>query len=218
MSGKVGFLQERRAMWQAFRKDFFHTGSLLPSSRFVGRELAADLCGQRPPARILEIGGGTGPVTAEILPCLLAGDQFDVVEINSDFVKVLCDRFHVTGPSPLDSEPQHLRILHAPVQELPGQGIYQHIISGLPFNNFPINLVREIWDHIHRLAAPGATFSFFEYVAIREIKMPFATKAEKQRLQLVGQHLEEEIKKYQQRARKVFLNVPPAVVHHLRFD
>ena len=75
MSTKAGFLHERKVMWQAFRKDFFHTGSLMPSSRYLGRELAASLKGDRPPARILEIGGGTGPVTAQILPLLREGDQ-----------------------------------------------------------------------------------------------------------------------------------------------
>jgi len=217
MSSKVGFLQERRVMWQAFRKDFFHTGSLMPSSRYLGRELAANLKGDRPPARILEIGGGTGPVTAQILPRLREGDQFDVVEINGDFVNLLCKRFHVPHPSPLESPPERFRILHAPVQQLSGHGVYQHIISGLPFNNFPIKLVREIWDSIHRLAAPGATFAFFEYVAVRHIKMPFASQDDKKRLHLIGRHFDREIRKHQVHARKVFLNVPPAVVHHLRF-
>jgi phosphatidylethanolamine/phosphatidyl-N-methylethanolamine N-methyltransferase len=217
MSGKMGFLSERRAMWQAFRKDFFHTGSLMPSSSYLGRELAANLKGDRTPARILEIGGGTGPVTAQILPYLREGDQFDVVEINCDFVKLLCERFKVQNPSPVDSLPERFRILHAPVQQLPGQGVYQHIISGLPFNNFPIKLVREIWNSIHRLAAPGATFAFFEYVAIREIKRPFVRGKERQRLGLIDRHFAREIKKHQMHARKVMLNVPPAVVHHLKF-
>lgn len=217
MSAKGGFFHERKVMWQAFRKDFFHTGSLMPSSRYLGQELAANLKGQRPPARILEIGGGTGPVTAQILPLLREGDQFDVVEINGDFVKHLCNRFQVTEPSPLESNPVRFRILHAPVQDIPGHGVYQHLISGLPFNNFPIKLVREIWKNIHRLAAPGATFSFFEYVAIREMKMPFVARNEKKQLQLVGRHLKREMKQHQTHARRVYLNVPPAVVHHLRF-
>ncbi|MBL8823328.1 MAG: hypothetical protein JNJ77_12120 [Planctomycetia bacterium] len=215
MPKHVGFLRERSVMWKAFRKDFFHTGSLMPSSKALGRELAASLKGQRPPARILEIGAGTGPVTAQILPLLQPGDQLDVVEINQEFVQLLCQRFQVESPARLDSPPAPLRFLHAPVQDLPGQGIYQHLISGLPFNNFPIRLVRSIWDSIHRLAAPGATFAFFEYVAIREMKMPFVKPTEKKRLQLVGRHLQKEIKQFQTRARKVFLNVPPAIVHHL---
>lgn len=215
---KIGFLQERRLMWQAFRKDFFHTGSLMPSSRHLGNELAANLRGNRPPARILEIGAGTGPVTARILPFLKEGDQLDVVEINGDFVKMLCHRFHVNDASPLESPPGKFRILHAALQEVPGQGVYQHLISGLPFNNFPINLVRDLWESIHRLAAPGATFAFFEYVAIRQMKMPFTKGDERKRLHLVGRHLAREIKKHQMHARKVWLNVPPAVVHHLRFQ
>lgn len=218
MSGKLGFLAERRAMWQAFRKDFFHTGSLMPSSRFLGRELAANLKGDRPPARILEIGGGTGPVTAQILPYLKDGDQFDVVEINSDFVHILCERFRQTSPSSIESEPSRFRILHSPVQDLPGQGIYHHLISGLPFNNFPIKLVRQIWKSIYRLAAPGATFAFFEYAAIREMKMPFVGKAEKKRLCLIDRLFDREIKKNQMQARKVFLNVLPAIVHHLKIN
>jgi phosphatidylethanolamine/phosphatidyl-N-methylethanolamine N-methyltransferase len=214
---KVGFLQERRVMWQAFRKDFFHTGSVMPSSRYLGRELAANLRGDRPPARILEIGPGTGPVTAQILPYLKEGDQLDdVVEINGDFVKVLCERFRISGPAHLETPPEKMRVLHSPLQQVPGEGVYQHLISGLPFNNFPINLVRELWQSIHRLAAPGATFAFFEYIAIREMKMPFTRGSERDRLQLVGQHLADQIKQHQMHARKVWLNVPPAVVHHLR--
>jgi phospholipid N-methyltransferase len=213
---KIGFLQERRLMWQAFRKDFFHTGSVMPSSRYLGRELAACLAGDRPPARILEIGPGTGPVTAQILPFLKPGDQFDAVEINGDFVEMLSKRFPQASKSPLDGPPAEFRLLHAPIQDLPGTGVYQHLISGLPFNNFPIALVEDIWISIHRLAAPGATFSFFEYLAVRQIKAPFVAKAEKERLAQIGKHLAEQSRQYETHARKVFMNVPPAVVHHLK--
>lgn len=217
MTAKLGFMQERMQMWRAFRKDFFHTGSLVPSSRYLGRELAAYLKGERSPARILEIGPGTGPVTAQIVPLLRPGDQFDAVEINGDFVSIVQQRFPQAVVSPLDSPPVPFRLLHAPIQELPGEGVYQHLISGLPFNNFPIELVKQIWQSIHRLAAPQATFSFFEYIAIRSIKMPFARGEEKQRLQGVGDYLAGEIKQHQIAARQIYCNVPPAVVHHLRF-
>lgn len=216
MTAKLGFLQERMQMWRAFRKDFFHTGSLIPSSRFLGRELAIKLNGNRPPARILEIGPGTGPVTAQIVPLLQPGDQFDAIEINSDFVAILEQRFpQATKAVPTDL-PAPFRLLHAPLQELPGTGIYQHLISGLPFNNFPIELVELLWQSIHRLAAPGATFSFFEYIAIRSIKMPFARGAEKQRLRRIGDYLAGQMAEHQIQARHIYRNVPPAVVHHLR--
>jgi phosphatidylethanolamine/phosphatidyl-N-methylethanolamine N-methyltransferase len=214
---RLGLIHEWKAMLSAFRKDFFHTGSVMPSSRFLGWELAAPLRSERPPCRILEIGPGTGPVTQQILKCLRPGDQFDAVEINGDFVKVLCRRFQQQAPCPSESEPKEFRILHSPIQTLAGEKCYQHVISGLPFNNFPARLVRDIWKSIHRLTAPGGTFSFFEYVAVREMKMPFVAKEEKRRLALVGRHLCREIKQFQTKAKKVWCNVPPAVVHHLQF-
>jgi phospholipid N-methyltransferase len=214
---KIGFLRERRMFWRAFRSDYLHTGSLLPSSRFLGRELAANLRGDRRPGRILEIGAGTGPVTEQIVRHLRPEDRFDAVEINGELVRVLCDRFEVDGPSPLEGEPQRIRVLHTPIEDLPGRHVYDHVICCLPFNNFPIKLVRAIWENIHRLTAPGGTFAFFEYVAVRRLKMPFVPPPEKKRLRLVGRHLGREIHDCQFRARKVWCNVPPAVVHHLRF-
>jgi len=216
MTKKVGFLYERRVFWRAFRSDYFHTGSLWPSSRFLGRELAASLRQERPAGRILEVGAGTGPVTQQIVRCLRPGDRFDVVEINDALVRVLCERFHVDGPSRIDSEPAALRVLHTPIEELPGEHVYDHVVSCLPFNNFPVKLVRTIWESIHRLTKPGGTFSFFEYVAVRSMKMPFVARPERKRLRLVGRHLGRQVRQCQFRCRKVWANVPPAVVHHLR--
>src|SRR5829696_7507953 len=125
---KIGFLQERRMFWRAFRSDYFHTGSLWPSSRFLGRELAANLRGDRRPARVLEIGAGTGPVTEQIVRNLQPGDRFDVVEINGELVRMLCERFQIDGPSPLDGAPQQIRVLHTPIEDLPGERVYDHVI------------------------------------------------------------------------------------------
>lgn len=216
MTKKVGFLHERRVFWRAFRSDYFHTGSLWPSSRYLGRELAASLRGPRPPARILEVGAGTGPVTEQIARHLIPGDCFDVVEINGDLVRLLCERFQVDGPGKPDSAPAPLRVLHTPIEELPGRHVYDHVISCLPFNNFPVKLVRTIWDSIRRLTRPGGTFSFFEYVAIRSMKLPFVAGPEKRRLKLVGRHLGRQIRDCEIRRKKVWANFPPAVVHHLK--
>lgn len=216
MTKKVGFLYERRMFWRAFRSDYFHTGSLWPSSRYLGRELADNLRGPRPPGRILEVGAGTGPVTEQIVKHLIPGDRFDVVEINGDLVRVLCERFQVDGPSRPEGELQPIRVLHTPIEDLPGEHVYDHVVSCLPFNNFPVKLVRTIWESIHRLTRPGGTFAFFEYVAVRSMKLPFVARPEKRRLKLVGRHLRRQIRECQFRQKKVWANVPPAVVHHLR--
>src|SRR5262249_13446954 len=80
------------------RRHFRNTGSLLPSSRFLARSLVSELRMPRGPARILEVGPGTGSVTAQILRLLLPGDMMDAVEINSHFVTVLQHRFAQEWP------------------------------------------------------------------------------------------------------------------------
>ena len=98
-------------------------------------------CGS--PRRVLEVGPGTGAVTAEIVRLLRPGDQLDIVEINADFVAYLGQRF--------ESEPafrrkrEQCRIMHQPLQEVPGEYAYDFMISGLPLNIFPLPLVQDIY-------------------------------------------------------------------------
>jgi hypothetical protein len=49
------------------------------------------------------------------------------------------------------------------------------------------------------------------------LKAPFVGRAERGRLDEIGRLLEGYLKAYQVRQERVLLNVPPAVVHYLRF-
>src|SRR5438132_4086883 len=86
------FWTECRNFFRESRRNFHDTGSVLPSSRFLGRALASELKKVRGPARILEVGPGTGAVTTQILRQLIPGDRFDLVELNSHFVELLQKR------------------------------------------------------------------------------------------------------------------------------
>src|SRR6266568_3044798 len=68
------------AFFRAFRRNFHTTGAILPSSRFLARAMVSDLKGPRGPARILEVGPGTGAVTREIVRLLQDEDRLDAVE------------------------------------------------------------------------------------------------------------------------------------------
>src|SRR5205085_11946719 len=75
------------------RRHFRDTGALLPSSRFLARALVGELRKPRGPSRILEVGPGTGSVTAQVLRLMAPGDRLDAVEINSHFISLLQGRF-----------------------------------------------------------------------------------------------------------------------------
>jgi phospholipid N-methyltransferase len=209
------YWKQCRAFFREFRQQFHSTGSILPSTRFLGRALIAELRKPRGPARILEVGPGTGPITAAILRQLRPEDQFDLVEINEHFVQHLQDRFE---REPLFRSRRHqVTLIHAPLQAVPGKAVYDFVVSGLPLNNFPVSLVREIFKAYQRLLKPGGILSYFEYVLIRQFKMPFVKGRERRRLRCVARLVDRNIRAYQFRSDFVPWNVPPAVTRHLRF-
>src|SRR3954464_15083380 len=121
----MGFFNECGTFWRETRRHFRTTGALLPSSRFLARALAAPLSASRPPWRILEVGPGTGSVTREVLRRLQPGDQFDAVELNGHFVQRLNLCLH-HDPRFIPHRHQ-VRIIHGPVEELPGEAMYDLI-------------------------------------------------------------------------------------------
>jgi phospholipid N-methyltransferase len=207
---------EYRDFFREFRRDFHHTGAVLPSGVFLARALARPLTQPHPPAHILEIGPGTGSVTREIVRAMQPGDRLDAVEINPHFAELLGRRLE--RDSLLAARRDDVRILQSPVQDLPGQGVYDFLVSGLPLNNFAGPEIRSIFAAFLRLARPGATLSYFEYAFVRQLKAPFVGRAERFRLARVGKLVGRYIRRHQTACRRVWLNVPPAIVRYLRLD
>jgi phospholipid N-methyltransferase len=173
-----------------------------------------NLRGPRSPCRILEVGPGTGSVTREIVRRMMLGDRLDAVEINACFVRLLEER--------LEQEKvfrpwrDQVQVIQAAVEDLIGESVYDHIVSGLPLNNFPVVQIREIFATYNRLLKPGGTLTYYEYVLVRQLKTPFVNRRERRRLFRVGRVVGGYIRDFQVRRDRIFLNVPPATVRHLR--
>jgi phospholipid N-methyltransferase len=211
----MSFWAEISTFLRQSRGAFGTTGSVWPSSRFGGQALAAPLAGARPAARILEAGPGTGAVTRQIVRHLQPGDRLDVVELNEAFHRYLGERI-AAEPCYAHCRAQ-ITLIRAPVQELPGEGVYDHIVSGLPLNNFDPSLIEEVFAAFQRLLRPGGALSYFEYAWIRHLKTPFAGRAERARLRAVSNTVDRFIADFEYQHRLVLLNVPPMVVRYLRF-
>jgi phospholipid N-methyltransferase len=197
-----------------FRRHFQTTGAILPSTRFLARALAKPLRDRRPPCRILEVGPGTGSVTREIVRRMQPGDRLDAVEINTRFVDLLRQRVAVERV--FEGCRERIRIIPSAVEDLEGESVYDYIISGLPLNNFSVALVREIFAAYNRLLKPGGMLSYFEYALLRQLRTPFVNRRERRRLFRIGRVLRNYIHDYQVRLERIFINVPPATVRHLR--
>lgn len=210
----MGYLAESRTFFREYREHLKQTGSVLPSSRFLARALASEMAKPRGPARILEVGPGTGPATTELARHLQAGDQLDCVELNPRFVAWLQHRFD-TEPIFLAKREQ-IRLIHGPVEQIEGENQYDFIVSGLPLNAFPVELVVEIFRVLERLSKPGCVLSYFEYILVREMQWPFVGAAGRERLRQIGHVVDGYIQRCQFRVQRIWRNVTPAYVRHLR--
>ena len=205
-----------RLFWREFRRTFHSTGAVLPSGPRLCRALARYVSGNGEPRRILEVGPGTGVVTDQIIAQLGPQDTLDLVELNDRFVAALQKR--LAHENPWRRVASRVRIHHMPVEQLSAEHPYDTIISGLPLNNFPVEVVQSILTHLKGLAGDNATLSFFEYVGVRRVKSLAANGDERKRLFGITQAIANACAESQFKQECVVLNVPPAWVHHLRFS
>ena len=209
-------LSEYRLFLQEFVRRYHTTGAVLPS----GRALASALCrhvGQGDaPQRILEVGPGTGAVTSTLVTRLRPQDRLCLIEINDQFVACLRDALR-TKPA-YRAVADRVDLVHGRLEELPGDGTYDVIVSGLPLNNFAVEDVRAILTRMSQLVRPGGVLSLFEYIAIRSIKSSVSGSTDRQRLRAITALLDETLDGREFKRDWVWPNVPPAWVHHVRFD
>ncbi len=208
------FLGEHIEFFRQYRQTFETTGAVAPSSRFLARALTRPLQQHAGHCRVLEVGPGTGAVTRRIARLLKPDDRFDLVELNASFAGVLRHKF-VADPD-FHRVANRSEIHQCPIQEFAAPEPYDFIVSGLPLNNFPAEMVREIFDVFFRLLAPGGVLSYFEYMYMRPLRKVVSNRAGRARLGALETVLHEYLGQHRFRRDWVFVNVPPAWVQHLR--
>jgi len=213
---EIGRLFEKVLFLKQAVRRHHTTGAIWPSSGALARSITRLVAAKSRPARILEVGPGTGAFTREIAQHLCPDDELVLVEINPDFVAVLQ---HLIEHHPaLRQHQDRIRIICAPVETAPLSAKFDYVISGLPLNNFDPALVRRILRRFRALAEPGGKLSFFEYYGLRRLRMSLGRQQTRSRLR----EIEAVIRVYERRyglAREVVLrNFPPALVRHWCFD
>ena len=143
-----------------------------------------------------------------------AHDKLTLVELNEKFVEHLQRRFR--DEEAFRRVAGQTRILHQAVEELPDASRFDHVISGLPLNNFGIELVERILGTFERLLAPGGTLSFFEYMGVRRLRSVVGRPADRARLTGISQALGALLERHGSARDWVWPNLPPAWVHHLK--
>lgn len=211
-------LADYRVFWRQFRDSYQTTGAVLPSGRGLSMALARFVReGQNgskaESRRILEVGPGTGAVTVQIARALRPNDHMTLVERNDEFVGHL--RTQLNSLPAFEPVRDRIELVHSGVEDLSEAEPYDLIISGLPLNNFSIELVDQLLTKMQKLLAPGGVLSFFEYVAIRRAKAAVSSRSDRERLRGIERILHGVLSKHEIRRDLVLANVPPAWVHHV---
>ena len=157
------------------------------------------------PRRVLEVGPGTGPFTKAILKKLRAGDRFELVEINQNFCRKL-EKDLLTD----------FRLHCAPIEEAQLSGPFDVIVCGLPFNNFPPKLMRQIFRRMFALLKEDGELVYFEYAGVRVIKgsvMDRDGRARLKRIDTIGKSMQ---RKHEGKQELVLGNFPPAITYRLK--
>ena len=133
-----------------------HVGAVAPSSRALARAIARQIDpGQAGP--VLELGPGTGVITAALLKRGLAPERVTVVEYDADFAAAIAARYpgvHVIEGDAFDLNrtlgPRHAEL-------------FAGIVSGIPLLNFPMARRRAYVQSLTDRLAPGAALIQFSY-------------------------------------------------------
>jgi len=209
-------LREYVTFFKEFRGRFETTGAIAPSSRFLAAAMLRPLRQRvsESPVRVLEIGPGTGAVTDWLVHQIKPGDTLDLVELNETFAGVLREKFMTDRDYAQIAERSQVHVV--PLQDFHAAQPYDFIISGLPLNNFPADLVDEIFDAYFRLLSPGGTLSYFEYMYVRSIRKRVGARPSRERLGRIDATMGHFVNRYRVRRDWIFVNIPPAWVQHLR--
>jgi phospholipid N-methyltransferase len=155
-----------------FLREFRLTGSLFPTSARAAALLARPLEQREGPVRILELGPGTGAVTAAVLARMRDGDTLDICEINPRMVEVLQRRLELL-PEYMAHRAQ-VRVLVCGAQALPDVAPYDVIVCSLPFANFDLPLVEAIFGRLRQLSHAGTKMTWFEYPELKRVRLLLA--------------------------------------------
>ncbi len=208
---------ENRIFLKSAARDFKRTGAVAPSSRALGSAMTSELhLHPSGKVRVLEVGGGTGNITEVIARNIRPGDTLDVFEIDKEFSDVIKRR--VQHEKSFQRVRSSIKVHNQPIQLIDRRSRYDFIISCLPFTCFEAATVREIFELYRDLLNPGGVCTFFEYILVRKAARFMTGKvSERRRIIAVEQVVAEYVDKYSYRRDLVFLNIPPALVHHIGF-
>jgi phosphatidylethanolamine/phosphatidyl-N-methylethanolamine N-methyltransferase len=171
-------------------------GAVVPSGRLLAEAMArttlAEMTGRDGP--VIELGAGTGEVTKALLAVGIPAHRLALVEREPELAAFL--RSHFPGPRIVEGDAARL----APLLDRHGIKSAAAVVSSLPLLSLPAEIVNGIVHSVFEVLPRGAALVQFTYGP-----SPPVPKTLREGLRLVGA-----------RGKRIWRNVPPAVVWTFR--
>jgi phospholipid N-methyltransferase len=128
-------------------------GAVAPSGRLLAKRMASGVDSE---ARVVELGAGTGTVTAALLAAGVKPENLYLVERDKHFLEILARRF--PGCPLVAADALHL------AQHFPDAlGSFDFVISGLPLLLFSLEQRRVLMKQAFELLKPSGVLHQFTY-------------------------------------------------------
>lgn len=187
-------------------------GAVAPSSTALALALTHPVEGTGRGRKVLEVGGGTGAVTYELMRRLDPSDRLDIVEANPNFAEILRTRTH----RPREAGGPRTQVHRTRIEHFETATKYDLIVSGLPSANFEPDVVGTITDRYRELVATNGTITYFSFRGTRRLRALSPHRDSVRRHDEVDQRLAEFRAGFDASQRTVWANVPPARVWQLQ--
>jgi phosphatidylethanolamine/phosphatidyl-N-methylethanolamine N-methyltransferase len=158
-------------------------GAVTPSSKVLARTMA-HYVDPRSDGPVVELGPGTGPVTAALVEAGIAPSRLVLVEFNPAFCQILRGRY--PDATLVQGDAYSLRRLLESLLLQPAAAV----VSGLPLITKPIEMRLRLLRDAFDLMQPGAPFVQFTYSVVSPVPRGFSAEA----------------------SERIWLNIPPARV------
>lgn len=194
---------------------FHHTGSFFPTSKWAAKELTTPLRLSKhiPGRKILELGPGTGSVTVKILSEMTESDELTICEINHRFMEALQEI--LAENLDFQRHKERVRFLCCPAQGLPEDRKYDIIVCALPFLNFNLRTVREIFEKIKILSTEHTVMTYYEYMGLKTLNKAISPRQRRIRILKVDSYFRK-VAPRRIAQRHVWLNLLPINVYTLK--
>ena len=164
--------------------------------------------------RVLEVGCGTGAFTKEILKKLQDGDAFHIVELSADFCETV--EVNLLQPFRKDNPNIEVEVHNAPIEEANLEGKYDAVICGLPFNNFPLDLVNHLFAVLFGFLKEGCELAYFEYLGMLKLKRVFGFPSVRRETKQRRNDINARFEKQSGTQQTVWINIPSCRVVRLK--